>query len=127
VWGESTHGPGIEGASVDGVGVQATGTTGVRAASADGFAVHTTNGRLRFDGISGIVVLPADKTEVEIDTDVPVNQNTFVLLSPQANLGQKGLWYQIPEDTGKITVRISASRPKDSRIAYLILEHAPQG
>ena len=115
LWGESTNGPGVD----------AVGATGVRTESAEGYALHSVHGRARFDGISGVVVIKADETEVEIETDVPVNQNTFVLLTPQANLGKKGLWYQVPEDTGKITVRISEARPKDSRIAYLILEHAP--
>jgi len=125
VHGTSTSNRGIWGESTSGVGVEGHGATGIKAESAGGFALHTSSGRARFDGISGIVVIPANKTEVNIETAVPVTDNTFVLISPQANLGDKGLWYTIPEGSGQIVVHISKSRPKDSRISYLILEHAP--
>ena len=52
----------------------------------------------------------ANKTEVNIETAVPVTDNTFVLISPQANLGDKGLWYTIPEGSGQIVVDLENSR-----------------
>jgi hypothetical protein len=123
VWGESSSGIGVVGSGV--TGVHGSGSVGVLADSADGFALHTASGRVRHDGISGTVVMPADHTEVIIETNVPVNENTFVLISPQANLVGRGLWYTIPADTLQIVVHLSDPRPKDSRIAYLIMEHAP--
>ncbi len=125
VWGESTKGPGVEGDSTNGPGVQARGATGVLAHSDQGLALHTTGGRVRFDGISGIVVLPADETEVEIETEVPVTKDTFVLLTPRSNLGSRALWYQIPDETGVVTVYVDEPRSRDSRIAYLLLERGP--
>lgn len=124
VWGESTHGPGIDGASTNGAGVKAHGATGVLASSSAGHAIHTTAGRLRFDGVSGVAIIPEGSTEVEIESDVPVVKQTFVLLSPRSNLNGRDLWYQIPADTGKVTIRISAARNHDTPVAYLILEHA---
>lgn len=127
VWGESTKGPGVVGQSTNSTGVEARGVTGVLAASDQGYALHTTSGRVRFDGISGIVTLPANETAVEIETDVPVTNDTFVLLTPRSNLGTRALWYQIPDETGKVTVYVDEPRSRDSRIAYLLLERGPTG
>lgn len=124
VWGESTSGPGVEGESTNAAGVKARGATGVLASSAAGLALHTTSGRVRFEGISGVATIPEGSTEVEVETSVPLDKNTFVLLTPRANLNGRDLWYQIPSETGKVTIRMDKARTKNTPVAYLILEHA---
>ena len=124
VWGESTNGPGLEGESTGAAGVKAHGVTGVLASSAAGLAIHTTSGRVRFDGISGVATIPEGATEVEVETSVPLDKNTFVLLTPRSNLNGRDLWYQIPSETGRVTIRMSEVRNKNTAVAYLILEHA---
>jgi hypothetical protein len=126
VWGESSNGAGVDGVSTTGAGVKAHGATGVLASSTEGRAIHTTAGRVRFDGISGVATIPEGGTQVEVETSVPLGQHTFVLLSPRTNLNGRDLWYQIPADTGKVTIRISSARNHSTPVAYLILEHAPQ-
>ena len=123
VWGESTNGPGLEGESVNAAGVKAHGATGVVASSAAGLALHTTTGRLRFEGISGVATIAEGATEVVVETSVPLDKNTFVLLTPRANLNGRDLWYQIPSETGKVTIRMDKARTKNTPVAYLILEH----
>jgi len=125
VWGESTSGAGVDGESTNGAGVKAHGATGVLASSSTGMAIHTTAGRVRFDGISGVATIPQGGTQVEVETNVPLGQHTFVLLSPRSNLNGRDLWYQIPADTGKVTIRISSARNHNTPVSYLILEHAP--
>ena len=114
VWGESSSGPGVEG----------FGAVGVKAESPEGFALHTVTGRVRFDGISGIVTIPAGETEVAIETGVPVQGNTMVMLTPHANIGSRALWYALPKESGEAVVRISAPRNKSTKIAYLMIERA---
>lgn len=99
VWGESTSGPGVEG----------FGAVGVKAESPAGFALHTVTGRVRFDGISGIVTIPAG------ETDVPVQGSTMVMLTPHANIGSRALWYALPGESGEAVVRISAPRNRAPR------------
>jgi hypothetical protein len=115
VWGESTNGPGVD----------ASGATGVRAASPAGLALHTTSGRVRLEGISGVAVIPSGQQEVAVKPAVALDRNTFVLLTPKANLGQKTLWYTVSLDTGEIVIHISGTRSKDTPVAYLMLEHTP--
>jgi hypothetical protein len=124
VHGTSTDNRGVWGESSNGVGVDASGTTGVRAASETGLALHTTSGRVRFDGISGVAVIPGGSTEVDVPQS-NIDRNTFVLLTPKANINQRTVWYTVPTSFDHIRIHISGSRTNDTPVAYLILEHTP--
>ena len=47
-----------------------------------------------------------------------------MLLTSQADLGNKTLWYTKDVDSDEITVHISGTRSNNTQIAYLILEAA---
>jgi hypothetical protein len=115
VWGESTFGPGVD----------ATGATGVRTASPEGYALHTVTGRVRFDVISGIAEIPPGEKSLTVPSPVPVSKSTFVLLTPQTNLGGRSFWYTKDTDAQTLTVHITSEREKGTKLAYLILEQAP--
>lgn len=122
--GTSTSSQGVLGTSVSGPGLEGSGAVGVQVSSEDGYALYSTQGRLRFDGISGLAVIEAGKTEVRVQVDVDVNDNTICLLTPQANNGGLALWYSRAADTNEIVIKMGASRPQNTRVAYLVLEHA---
>lgn len=125
VHGSSTDNRGVWGESSNGVGVDASGATGVRAASETGLALHTTQGRVRFDGVSGVAVIQGGQTSVDVEPPTTVDEHTMVLLSPKANINQRTVWYTVPSSMDRIRIHISGSRTNNTPVAYLILEHAP--
>jgi hypothetical protein len=134
VWGESTSGNGVVGAGVNGVvgtgttGVHGSGSSvGVKAESSDGFAVHTTAGRIRFDGISGVATILEGDTRVTLTPDIAVGAHTLVLLTPHVDLRGRDCWFSIPSGGSAININISESRGSDVRIAYLILDDGSAG
>jgi hypothetical protein len=142
VWGSSTSGPGVSGDSSQGtgvtgssdtavgvrgtgsIGVEGAGSTGLKATAKGGTALHTTSGKVRFDGISGIALIPGGQTEVRVRPDVSVDGNTFVLLSPEANLGPRALWYIVNQQNNEVIIRMDRSRQNNARIGYLILQQS---
>ena len=132
------QGTALDGSSnYGGVGVRGHGheyrATGVRAttrfgtalkAEAEGDAAHAvvTVGRLAFDR-SGVATIPAGATGVSVSvTRSPLRNSSFILLTPQANLGGRSLWYVMDVQARKFSVRMSSSRSSATRVSWLILD-----
>jgi hypothetical protein len=112
VWGQSNAGQGVRGAATSGVGVFGAATTG--------FAFRG-DGRLRFDKVSGMATIAAGGTSVTVTPGVDVTADSFVLLTPMANIGSRGLWFTKDATNDKFTIRISSSRSSSTTIGWLLL------
>jgi hypothetical protein len=125
VHGTSTSDRGVYGVSTSGTGVEGSGAVGVKAESAaDGYALETSTGRLKFAGVSGVATIPSGGKTVTVTPGVPIGANTLVFLTPEANLGNKDLWYTKPEGGTEVTVHLSGTRSNDTNISYLVIDHA---
>ncbi|HEX6128362.1 MAG TPA: hypothetical protein VF071_04995 [Candidatus Limnocylindria bacterium] len=112
VWGRSNAGQGVRGQATSGVGLYGTAT--------NGFALRTS-GRLKADKVSGVATIPAGSTGVTISPGVNVTSSSFVLLTPRANIGSRGLWY-VPNTTANtFRIRMSSSRSSNTKVAWLLL------
>lgn len=112
VWGFSSHGRGVYGTSPNGVGV--------KGGSTNGYAIRG-KGRVRFDRISGVRTIPAGSTGVTVSPGVTVTSGSFVLLSPKADLGARGLWFTTNMANNTFRIRISSSRSSDTKIGWLLM------
>lgn len=124
VHGTSTSGRGVYGQSTSGPGVEGSGAIGVKAESTSGYAIETTAGRLRLADVSGVATIPAGDTTVTVTPGVPIDGKTVVLLTPEANLGNKDLWYTKPGSGTEIVLHLSGTRSNDTKVSYLLVEHA---
>jgi hypothetical protein len=104
--------------------VEGSGAIGVKAESQGGYAIETTAGRVKFGGISGITTIKGGDTSVTVKPGFTIGNTTLVLVSPQANIGNRALWYTKDGSSGDIVIHLSSSRSNDTHVAYLILEHA---
>jgi hypothetical protein len=95
------------------------GGVAVKATSNGGLALRTS-GRVKVDKASGVVTIPAGKTSITFTPGVKVVTGAFVLLTPRANLGSRGLWYTT-STTGTITVRVSSAVSANTGIGWLLL------
>lgn len=103
VWGFSGQGAGIYGQANKG-----------------GFAVRA-NGRIKADKVSGVATIAAGSTSVTLSPGVNVVSNSFVLLTPKANIGSRGLWFSTNPAADTITIRMSSARSSDTKIAWLLM------
>lgn len=92
----------------------------VQATAAKGFTIHGS-ARLRFEKVSGVATVPAGSTGVTISPGVNVTGGSFVLLTPRANIGSRGLWYVPNATANTFRIRMSASRSSNTKIAWLLL------
>jgi hypothetical protein len=123
VVGVSTSGTGVTGSSGTGHGVEGFTATGFAISGIafdSGFAL-ATRGRVLHTDISGVATIPIGKTSVTVHTYVNVVPAAFVLLTPNANLGTRSLWYTTKPATDAITIHISTARTSATRIAWLLL------
>lgn len=123
VHGTSNSGRGVYGQSTSGPGLEGSGAIGVKAESSGGYALETISGRLKLAQVSGIATVPAGDTSVTITPGVPVSSNTLVLLTPEANLGNKDMWYTKPGGGTTFTVHLSGTRSNPTRVSYLLVDH----
>lgn len=112
VWGFSEEGRGVYGQSSSGVGVFGT--------SSGGFAIRGS-GRVKLEKVSGVARIDTGSTSVTVHPDVNVTSGTFVLLTPKANLGSRGLWFSTNASANTFTIRISKARSSNTRISWLLL------
>jgi hypothetical protein len=125
VHGTSTSGRGVYGQSTSGAGLEGSGAIGVKAeSSAEGYALETTAGRVKFAGISGIATIPSGGQTVTVTPGVPIGGSTLVLLTPEANLGNKDLWYTKPNGGTEVIIHLSGTRSNDTKVSYLVIDHA---
>ena len=103
VWGFSGRGAGLYGQ-----------------ANKAGYALRT-NGRVRADKVSGVKTINAGVTSVTLNPGVKVTSSSFVLLTPRANIGSRGLWYTTNPTAGTITIHMSSSRSSNTKIGWLLL------
>jgi len=113
VWGYSRQGQGVRGQAANGVGVYGR-------AWATGHALFI-HGRFKAEQISGVASIPAGSTGVTIDPGVKVNAGSFVLLTPKANLGSRGLWFTTNPSANTFRIRMSSTRSANTQVAWLLL------
>jgi len=103
VWGFSGRGAGVYGQ-----------------ASSAGYALRA-NGRIKVDKVSGVATINKGNVSVTLNPGVKVTASSFVLLTPRANIGSRGLWYSTNPTAGTITVHLSSSRTSATKIGWLLL------
>jgi len=87
---------------------------------ASGHALRT-NGRIKAEQISGVATIPAGSTGVTISPGVNLNAGSFVLLTPKANIGSRGLWFTTNASANTFRIRMSAARSANTKVAWLLL------
>lgn len=110
---------GLVGESESGIAVEAASQTGV--------GLRVSHGRVRLDEISGVATIPAGSTSRTVDPGVNINERTFVLLSPMANIGSRGLWFTKNATADTFTIRMSSPRGGPTKVAWLTLERGLPG
>lgn len=92
--------------------------------SADGYALETTGARVKFAGISGVATIPSGGKTVTVTPGVPIGTDSLVFLTPEADLGNKSLWYTKPEGGTEVAIHLSGTRSNDTNVSYLVIDHA---
>lgn len=114
VWGKSEAGEGVRGDATSGVGLSGN------ASSAAGYGIRSS-GRVRFDKVSGVATLAAGTTSKVITPGTDVTADSFVLLTPGADIGTRRLWFTKDTAANTITIRMSSSRTSATSISWLLL------
>ncbi len=98
------------------------GATGVLGSSMSpkGFAIRG-DGRIKFDKVSGQAKITAGQTAVTITPGVNIHSGSFMLLTPKADIGSRGLWFTTNPTTDTVTIHISSPRTVATTIAWLLL------
>ena len=86
---------------------------------ADGVALRTL-GRLKFS-TSGVATINAGATSKTITPGVDVHPGSFVLLTPQANIGTRALWFTTDGPNERFTIHMSPSRGVPTKVAWLLV------
>jgi len=113
VIGRSPAGQGLRGETVTGVGVYGK-------ANKNGLAVRAY-GRIKADKVSGVTTIPAGSTVVTVSPGVNVTSGSFVLLTPKANIGSRGLWFTTNASADTFRIRMSSTRSANTKVAWLLL------
>jgi len=126
VGGTSTGGAGVHGSSNGGSGVLASSFSGhgVEASSMNGYALATTEGGVQFKGLSGVATISSGDTKVKVRPLALISSKTFVLVSPESNIESRALWATKLTDSGEIEIHLSASRSNDTKVAWIVFDHA---
>ncbi len=114
VWGASATGAGVRGDATSGIAVQG------QASSAGGYAFRGS-GRVRFDKVCGVASLAAGTTSRVITPGTDVTADSFVLLTPGADIGSRRLWFTKDTTKNTITIRMSSSRTSATPVSWLLL------
>jgi len=112
VFGRANAGHGVHG--------QATGGVGVYGAATKGIAIQGS-GRVKFGKVSGVATIAAGNTSVLVNPGVNVTSGSFVLLTPRANIGSRGLWFTTNATANTLTIHVSATRTSATKVAWLLL------
>jgi hypothetical protein len=107
----ATYGVYGHSSSPAGVGVYATNLGGV---------AFQTAGRTKLS-TSGVARISAGSTSKTITPGVNVTANSFVLLTPKANLGTRALWFTTNATADTFAIHISSSRSSATKVAWLLL------
>jgi hypothetical protein len=133
VYGHTDSGFGVEGIAASGYGVSGTSASnfGVFGHSDSSVAVYAeapagialqTVGRVKL-ATSGIAIIPAGLSSVAVSPPfgVDVSIDSFVLLTPMANLGTRALWFTKNITLDTITIHLSSSRSSATKVSWLLL------
>ncbi|HSM18548.1 MAG TPA: hypothetical protein VK845_16290 [Gemmatimonadales bacterium] len=113
VFGRSPKGHGLHGETGNGAAVFGK-------ANQYGHALRT-RGRIKAEQVSGVATIPAGSTGVTVSPPVNVTSGSFVLLTPKANIGSRGLWFTTNASADTFRIRMSSSRSSNTKVAWLLL------
>jgi hypothetical protein len=94
----------------------------VEAASESGVGPRVSKGRIRADEVSGVATIAAGARSKTVNPGVDINARTFVPLTPMDDVGERSLWFRKNVNTDTFTIRMSATRGRATRVAWLALE-----
>jgi hypothetical protein len=116
LWGQGngSTGVGVRGQSDSGIGVQA--------ASSFGYGLRVARGRIKVDEVSGIATIAKGRKSVNVRPGVDINANTFILLTPNANLGSRSFWVRMDDENDRFSIRISSARASETSFGWLMIE-----
>ena len=119
---QDAYSRGVSGKSSKGHGVHGESSSGsaVYGSSSSGYAVRGS-GRVRLEKVSGVASIPAGATKVTVSPGVNITSSSFVLLTPKANLGTRGLWFTTDASRNTFNIRIGSSRSSSTKVAWLLL------
>lgn len=122
VTGQSDTGAGAHGDSMSGAGLKATSDAGhgLNASSMQSYAIATEEGGLQFKGISGITTIKSGEKQADVDAQW-VSDQSFLLLSPHANIESRALWWEKNDDA--FTIHIDSERSNDTQVGWLVIDH----
>jgi hypothetical protein len=112
VLGISTSGQGVRGESTSGAAVYATTTSGY---------AFRGSGRIRFDKVSGQAAIAANTSSIVITPGIDITTDSFVLLTPEVDLGSRRLWFTKDTTNNRFTIHLSSSSASTITIAWLLL------
>lgn len=110
---------GVQGVSDSGVGVVAQSYAGARAPLVEGYALQAI-GRLSLS-TAGVATIRAGSSSTRITPGVDVAASSFVLLTPAADIGSRRLWYTLNRRANTVTIRMSSTRSRPTKVSYLLL------
>jgi hypothetical protein len=79
------------------------------------------SGRVRFNKVSGLAVLAAGTTSKTITPVTDVTTDSFVLLTPMADIGTRRLWFTKDTTANTITIHLSSTSASSISISWLLL------
>ena len=117
----SGAGTGVYANSDFGIGVDANSDFGValRVNSFNGFAIQAL-GMLKLE-TSGLATIPANRTSVTIQLNLNITTDSFLLLTPKANIGKRSLYFTTNPTANTFTIRISSARTTATGVSWLLL------
>lgn len=116
------HAVGVRGESKAGAGVLGQATTGAagRFEATSGLALHA-DGRIRIDRASGVAAIAAGDRSITVRPGLDVTADSFVLLTPRADLGARRLWYTVDRANNTFTIRVSSAVADRLPVGWLLL------
>jgi len=76
---------------------------------------------VKFEKVSGVATIPAGSTGVTVSPNVNVTSGSFVLLTPKANIGSRGLWFTTNASADTFRIHMSSTRSANTKVAWLLL------
>ena len=107
----SNHATALAATTTDGFALKAHGGSG--------FALSTL-GRLDIS-TAGLATIPAGATSKLVYGGVDITAGSFVLLTPNADIGTRRLWWTKDTVGNSITIHMSSSRTSATKVSFLIL------
>jgi hypothetical protein len=127
VFGQATQDSssrGVFGVSTSGHGVRGEATTGgavVGVANNIAGYAFLGSGRVRFNKVSGLATIAAGTTSKTITPGTDVTTDSFVLLTPMADISTRRLWFTKDATANTITIHLSSTSASSISISWLLL------